>query len=49
MQEFDKRPNFKTLKESRDSIITNIQLISAEKVLAHSNEQRYDKGLPFLD
>lgn len=49
MQEWDKRPNLKTLREWWDSIGTSIQLTSVGKVLAHSNAQRCDKNLPPLD
>lgn len=49
MQEWDKRPNLKTLREWWDSIGTSIQLTSVGKVLAHSNAQRCDKNLPPLN
>lgn len=49
MQEWDKRPNLKTLREWWDNIGTSIQLTSVGKVLAHSNAQRCDKDLPPLN
>lgn len=48
MEEWDKRPNLKILKEWWDNIGTSIQLTSVGKVLAHSNAQRCDKNLPPL-
>lgn len=49
MQEWDKRPNLKTLREWWDSIETGIEITSVGKVLAHSNAQRCDKNLPPLN
>ncbi|MDY0196167.1 MAG: hypothetical protein RBR33_08925 [Sulfurovaceae bacterium] len=49
MEEWDKRPNLKTLKEWWDNIGTSFQITSVGKVLAHSNAQRCDKSLPPLD
>jgi uncharacterized protein YfkK (UPF0435 family) len=49
MEEIDKRPNLKTLREWWDNIDNSIQLTSVGKVLAHSNAQRCDKSLPPLN
>ena len=49
MEEWDKRPNLKVLKEWWDNIGTSFQITSVGKVLAHSNAQRCDKNLPPLD
>lgn len=49
IEEWDKQPNLKTLKEWWDKISVSIQLTSVGKVLAHSNAQRCDKNLPPLD
>lgn len=49
MEEIDKRPNLKTLREWWDNINNSIQLTSVGKVLAHSNAQRCDKNLPPLN
>jgi len=46
MEEWDKRPNLKNLREWWDNISTSFQLTSVGKVLAHSNAQRCDKNLP---
>jgi len=46
MEEWDKRPNLKVLKEWWDNIPTSFTITSAGKVLAHSNAQRCDKNLP---
>ncbi|MDD2950907.1 MAG: hypothetical protein PHU29_08980 [Sulfuricurvum sp.] len=46
MEEWDKRPNLKVLKEWWDNIPTSFTITSAGKVLAHSNAQRCDKSLP---
>lgn len=49
IEEWDKRPNLKILKEWWDNIGTSFQITSVGKVLAHSNAQRCDKNLPPLD
>ena len=49
MEEWDKRPNLKILREWWDNINTNFQITTVGKVLAHSNAQRCDKDLPPLD
>lgn len=49
MEEWDKRPNLKILREWWDNIPTSYQLTSVGKVLAHSNAQRCDKNLPPLN
>ena len=49
MQEWDKRPNLKILREWWDSIKTSFQITSVGQVLAHSNAQRCDKNLPPLN
>lgn len=49
MNEWDKRPNLKILKEWWDNISTCFSITSAGKVLAHSNAQRCDNNLPALD
>jgi hypothetical protein len=49
MEEWDKRPHLKTLREWWDTISNSIQVTSVGKVLAHSNAQRCDKNLPPLD
>jgi hypothetical protein len=46
LEEWDKRPNLKILKEWWDNISTAIQITAVGKVLAHSNAQRCDKNLP---
>lgn len=46
MEEWDKKPNLKTLKEWWDGIGIGFQITSVGKVLAHSNAQRCDKNLP---
>ncbi|MGE4397041.1 MAG: LPO_1073/Vpar_1526 family protein [Sulfurimonas sp.] len=46
MEEWDKRPNLKVLKEWWDNIPASFTITSAGKVLAHSNAQRCDKSLP---
>lgn len=48
MNEWDKRPNLKTLKDWWDSISISFTVTSVGKVLAHSNAQRCDKDLPPL-
>ena len=48
MNEWDKRPNLKTLREWWDNIPTSFTVTSVGKVLAHSNAQRCDKSLPPL-
>lgn len=49
MDEWDKRPNLKILREWWDNIGTSFQITSVGKVLAHSNAQRCDKNLPPLN
>jgi hypothetical protein len=49
MEEWNKRPHLKTLREWWDNINNSIQVTSVGKVLAHSNAQRCDKNLPSLD
>lgn len=49
MEEWDKRPNLKVLKEWWDNIPTSFTITSAGKVLAHSNAQRCDESLPPMD
>jgi hypothetical protein len=49
MEEWNKRPNLKTLREWWDNIGTSFQITSVGKVLAHSNAQRCDKTLPPLN
>lgn len=49
MNEWDKRPNLKTLREWWDNIPTSFTITSVGKVLAHSNAQRCDNTLPPLD
>ena len=48
MEEWDKRPNLKTLREWWDNIGISFQITTVGKVLAHSNAQRCDKNLPPL-
>ncbi|EMY63274.1 LPO_1073/Vpar_1526 family protein [Leptospira terpstrae] len=48
-EEWEKRPNLKTLKEWWDNIGTSFQITSVGKVLAHANAQRSDKNLPPLN
>ena len=49
MEEWDKRPNLKILREWWDLIPTSFEITSVGNVLAHSNAQRCDKNLPPLD
>ena len=49
MEEWDKRPHLKTLREWWDNISTSFQITAVGKVLAHSNAQRCDKKLPPLN
>ncbi len=49
MEEWNKQPNLKILREWWDSIGVSIQMTSVGKVLAHSNAQRCDRNLPSLD
>jgi hypothetical protein len=49
MEEWDKKPNLKTLKEWWNGIGTSFQITSVGNVLAHSNAQRCDKNLPPLN
>lgn len=49
MEEWDKRPNLKILREWWDNISTRFQVTIVGKVLAHSNAQRCDKDLPPLN
>jgi len=46
MEEWDKRPSLKALKEWWDDIPFNLTITAVGKVLAHSNAQRCDKNLP---
>lgn len=48
MNEVDKRPNLKILREWWDKIPVSFTITSVGKVLAHSNAQRCDKSLPPL-
>lgn len=49
MEEWNKRPNLKILREWWDNIGTGVQITAVGKVLAHSNAQRCDKTLPPLN
>ena len=49
MQEWDKRPNLKILREWWDNINPSIRITSVGKAIAHANAQRCDKNLPPLD
>lgn len=49
MEEWDKRPHLKILKDWWDSISTGLTITSVGKVLAHSNAQRCDSTLPSLN
>ncbi|MBC7751153.1 MAG: hypothetical protein H7Z73_05460 [Candidatus Saccharibacteria bacterium] len=49
MEEWNKRPNLKMLREWWDNIGTAVQITAVGKVLAHSNAQRCDKTLPPMD
>jgi hypothetical protein len=49
MEEWDKRPNLKSLREWWDNIGISFQITTVGKVLAHSNAQRCDKNLPPLN
>lgn len=49
MEELDKRPNLRKLREWWDNINTSFQITSVGKVLAHSNAQRCDRNLPPLN
>ncbi len=49
MEEWNKQPNLKILREWWDNIDVSLQLTSVGKVLAHSNAQRCDRNLPSLD
>ncbi|RJP79278.1 MAG: hypothetical protein C4522_10395 [Desulfobacteraceae bacterium] len=49
MEEWDKRPNLKTLREWWDNIGISFQITTVGKVLAHSNAQRCDRTLPPLN
>lgn len=49
MEEWDKRPNLRILREWWDKIGFSFQITSVGKILAHSNAQRCDKNLPSLD
>lgn len=46
MEEWDKRPSLKVLKDWWDNIPIILTITSAGKVLAHSNAQRCDNNLP---
>jgi hypothetical protein len=49
MEDWDKRPNLKILKEWWDNIAIGLQITAVGKVLAHSNAQRCDNTLPPLN
>ena len=49
MEEWDKQPNLKILRDWWDNIGASLQLTSVGKVLAHANAQRCDKNLPPLN
>jgi hypothetical protein len=49
MEEWDKRPNLKIIREWWDNIGISFQITTVGKVLAHSNAQRCDKNLPPLN
>lgn len=49
MDEWDKIPNLRILREWWDNIGTSFQVTTVGKVLAHSNAQRCDKNLPPLN
>lgn len=49
MEEWNKRPHLKILRDWWDNINITFQITSVGKVLAHSNAQRCDKSLPSLD
>ncbi|MBO8086112.1 MAG: hypothetical protein J7D61_08730 [Marichromatium sp.] len=49
MEEWDKRSNLKALKDWWDAIPISLKITAAGKVLAHSNAQRCDEGLPPMD
>ena len=49
MEEWNKRPNLKTLREWWDNIKTSFEITAVGRVLAHSNAQRCDKNLPPLN
>lgn len=49
MEEWDKRPNLRVLKEWWDSVPTVLTITSAGKVLAHSNAQRCNNNLPAMN
>lgn len=48
MEEWDKYPNLKKLRQWWDNINIGLKLTSTGKVLAHSNAQRCNKRLPSL-
>lgn len=49
VEEWNKRPNLKILRDWWNNIDGLFQITSVGKVLAHSNAQRCDKSLPPLD
>jgi hypothetical protein len=49
MEEWDKKPNLKTLREWWDNIGATFKITTVGKVLAHSNAQRCNKNLPPLN
>ena len=49
MEEWDKRPNLKNLKDWWNNIPAILTITSAGKVLAHSNAQRCDHNLPSMN
>lgn len=48
MEEWDRLPNLKKLREWWDSIKASVQITSVGRVLAHANAQRCDKQIPPL-
>ncbi|EHR6177683.1 LPO_1073/Vpar_1526 family protein [Vibrio parahaemolyticus] len=49
MNEWDKRPHLKALKDWWNELGVSVQITAVGKVLAHSNAQRCDKTLPPLN
>ncbi|WP_419226827.1 LPO_1073/Vpar_1526 family protein [Alteromonas sp. OM2203] len=49
IEEWDKRPSLKALKDWWDTIPIILTITAAGKVLAHSNAQRCDERLPQMD
>lgn len=48
MEEWDRLPNLKRLREWWDSINASVQITSVGRVLAHANAQRCDRQIPSL-